>query len=123
ALDQDVSRSVVDFSVGTAHHPGNGYRSIRVGDYQHLRSKLSLKSVERRDSFAPRRTSHDDTMPVQQIQIEGVSGLPHLEHHVVGYVGNVVDRALPYRLEPLGEPFRRRRDLHTLNNPRGVSRT
>src|SRR6185295_9841974 len=90
---------------------------------QHLWGKLSLESVERRNTLARPRTPNDDAMAVQQIQIEGVSGLPHLEHHVVGYVGNVVDRALSYRLEPLGQPFRRRRDFHTLNNPRGVSRT
>src|SRR6185295_71349 len=123
AFDQDVGRSFVDFGVRAAHHPGNGDRTIRVGDDQHLWGKLSLEAVERRNTLARPRTPNDDAMAVQQIQIEGVSGLPHLEHHVVGYVGDVVDRALSYRLEPLGEPFRRRRDLHTLNNPRGVSGT
>ena len=44
------------------------------------------------------------------------------EHHVVGDVDDVRDRALARRVQPRAQPHRRRRDRHVLEQPADVAR-
>ena len=68
------------------------------------------------------RTPDDYAMTVQETEVECVSGLTHLEHHVVGNIGDIVHRPLPDRFEAIDEPLRRWRDFYSPNNTRGISR-
>src|SRR5207237_574759 len=54
-------------------------------------------------------------------EVEGVQRLAALEHHVVGDVDHVVDRAHAETLEPAAHPQRRRTDLHSTHDARHVT--
>ena len=73
--------------------------------------------------FALPGRSNDDPLAAQLMEVEGVQRLPHLQHHVVGDVGHVVDAALPYRLKTLDQPGGRRADLHAPDHCALVTRT
>ncbi len=61
------------------------------------------------------RPPNDDLAAAKAIQVERMCGLAHLVHHVIGYVSNVVDRALTDRFQPADQPGRRRTDPHPLD--------
>src|SRR6202007_2906035 len=66
---------------------------------------------------------NDDPVPAQLAKIESVERLAHLEHYVVGYVDNVVDRSHPGRLQPRLHPVRRWSHPNALHNSGDVART
>src|SRR5258706_11915878 len=99
ALDQYICGLLADLGIRASHHAGYRDRAIRIGDGQHFRRELSGNSVERCDLFSRTSTPDDDAVTVQQVKIKRVSGLIHLEHHVVGYIRDVINRALPDRFE------------------------
>ena len=83
-------------------------------------SVRSTPSSVRTGSFAA-RAAHHDPVARQPFEIERVHRLADLEHHVVGDVDDVVDRADAGGLEALAQPVRRRRD-RDLEDLRAVAR-
>ena len=121
-LQQHVAGGLGHFGVRAAHHAGEPYRALRVGDHQHRRAQRVLLPVEARETLALGGGAHDDPPVVDFVQIEGVQRLPALQHYVVGDVHHVVDGAMPRVLQTLPQPVRRRPDAHASDQGAGVAR-
>ena len=67
--------------------------------------------IEREEFLALPRHAHAD-VAVELVGIEGVQRLAEFEHHVIGDVHDVVDRAQADRFELAPQPLRARPDLH-----------
>ena len=65
---------------------------------------------------------HDDLGAGDLRAVERVQRLAQFEHHVVGRVDDVVERAHPAQFEPAPDPDRRRADLDAGHRERGVTR-
>ncbi len=101
-LDDDVGRGVRDLARRATHHAGDRERARRVGDQQRVGRELAGHVVERLEALARGCPSHEDRRAavgsgVDGRSIEGVDRLAELQHHVVGRVDDVADRALTSR--------------------------
>lgn len=75
-------------------------------------------------SFSPGRAlRHDNPLLAKPVEVEGMQRLPAFEQHVVGRVGDVVDRSLAEGFKPLAEPRGTRPDFQAANDPRRILRT
>src|SRR5262245_16997311 len=99
ALQQDGARVRFDLGIRSAHYPRQRDRHITIADKQILRCKFSFHAIECREFFNLLCGSYDDLPRRQTIQVESVQRLSGLEHDVVGYVDNIVDRANTARSE------------------------
>ena len=68
------------------------------------------------------RPAHDEPPAGDAVEVEGVQRAADEQHHVVGDVDDVVDRALPGGHQARLEPRRRRADRHVLEGAGGEAR-
>ena len=120
ALDQHVGGRLGDLALGAAHHARDRDRALRVRDHEIGGVELARLAVERRDRLAGRRAPHADLAARDLREVERVQRLAELEHHRVGRVDHVVDRAEARRLEPRAQRRRRRPDAHAAHDPADV---
>ena len=74
--------------------PATATGLARVGDDQHVVGQLAVDVVEQCEaSRPPSRGGRRCCLPPSLLVVEGVQRLAHLQHHVVRYVDDVVDRA------------------------------
>jgi hypothetical protein len=99
-LNGDIGRRIGDLTLAAAHDPGDAYRALMVGDDQRVRRELPIHVVEGLQSFARTGQPNDDRPAAHRRPVEGVGGLAHLQHHVVGRVDHVADRPHPRRRQP-----------------------
>ncbi len=85
-------------------------------------SKLALDAVERRHRLALGGGADDQRAVGDPVEVEGVQRLRGQQHHVVGDVDDVVDRALAGRRQPGLQPRRRGADLDVGEDARGEAR-
>ena len=120
-LQQHARRALVDLALEAAHHAGERDRAAVVGDQQRVVAQLAVLAVERGQALALAREAHDDRA-AQAVGVEGVQRVAELEHDVVRDVDDVVDRALPRRLQPLLHPARRGPHRDALDDRGDVAR-
>ncbi len=118
-LHQHARGRVPHLGAGAAHHARDRRRALGIVDHAHLRVEPALHVVERGHRLAVARAADDQRPARDQVRVEGVHRLPGEQHHVVGDVDDVVDRALAGRHQPRLQPQGRRRDRHVLEQPRG----
>ena len=87
--------------------PPMSSRIVGIGDHQHAGGQRPLLAVERGHGLARLRAAHLDHAAAHLGEIEGVHRLPELEHHVVGDVDDVADRADAVGEQPVLQPLRR----------------
>src|SRR5205814_1042166 len=86
----------------------NVFRLFGVSDDQVFRMQLALDAVECLEHFSGTGAAHDDSSTFEQIEIEGVGGMPYLVQSVVAGVNGVADAARAQQLEPFLNFLRRR---------------
>ena len=106
-LDGHRVRVVVDLRLESAHRPGQGQRTPRLGDHDVVGVERALHVVEGLQGLAGVRPP-DGERTGQLRTVEGVQGLAELQHHVVGDVHGQGDRAHPARDERTAHPLRAR---------------
>src|SRR5213076_968752 len=74
-------------------------------------------------SFALIRATDDDLAASQRVVVEGMQRVAERQHHVVGDVDDVRDRAHPGREQARLQPERRRPDPDVAEKPADVART
>ena len=99
-LQQHVAGLEADLGRGAAHDAREADDALRVRDRDHLAVELPLLVVEGHEPLARPAAPDDQRRAAQGGRVVGVHRLVQLEHHVVGGVHHVVDRAHPDRLEP-----------------------
>ena len=107
ALEGDEPRRGADLRIVTAHHAADRARVLGVGNHEHVRLERAVGAVERADALAGTRAPDDERAPRQPLEVERVHRLSELEHHVVGDVDDVADRADAGRGQAVGEPLGR----------------
>ncbi len=118
-LEQDRGGLRPDLGRPPAHDAGERHRAPGIRDDQHRVVERARDLVQRLKRLAGPRAPHDQPVPVDAVVVEGVHRLPRFEHHVVGHVDDVVDRAHPSRLEAPPHPLGSRSHAHTLDHGRG----
>ncbi len=93
----------------------------RVRDREHVGVERAFDAVQRVQPLAGSRAADHQRASAEAFQIERVHRLPELEHHVVGDVDDVADRADAGGGQPVGEPLRRGSNLD-LEDLRTVAR-
>ena len=131
-LKQDVARSFVHFRFCAAHHAGNGDRACPVCNEKHRTIEFPLLSVQGLNLLARVRSADDDGGGFladarrpgrEQIIIERVERLAQLQHDIVGYVDDVVDRTHSGLRQTFLHPGRRSADLDIADNRAGKAVT
>ncbi len=121
-LHQHARRAVVDLGARAAHDAGDRGRALVVFDDEHLRVEAADLVVERRDLLAVVRAADREPVARDAVEVERVDRVAGLEHHVVGDVDDVRDRALAGGHEARLQPGRRRGDRDVLEHARGEAR-
>ena len=111
-FDENVFRLFRDHGVKAAHDSRQGHRLFGVSDDQVFRMQLALDAVECLEHFSGTSAAHDDSSTFEQIEIEGVGGMPYLVQGVVAGVNGVADAARAQQLQPFLNFLRRRGDLY-----------
>ena len=107
-LEQHPGRRRRDLGLRPAHRPRQRLRAAGVLDDQVVGDQRPSLPVEGGQRLASARPPHPEEATLDLVQVEGVEGLPQLEHHVVGHVDHVADAAHPAPLQPPAHPLRRR---------------
>ena len=118
-LEQDGGGRGRDLAVAAAHDAGQTHGPAAVADHERLRVEFALHAVERGQPFARARAAGAQFAAAHEVMVEGVQGLARLQHHVVGYVDDVVDGAHTRAQEALLHPRRRRPHLDALDDAGG----
>ena len=128
-LEHDGARGLADLGRRAAHDPREPDGDVvavaddevlaGVAEHQGPLGELEDGAVEQLEGLAGDRTANREGGARQAVAVIGVGGLAELEHHVVGGVDDVVDRAHPAALEPEREPRRRGCDPDPLEDRRG----
>ncbi len=105
-----------------AHDPGDGDGPLGVRDHELLGRQLPLGAVERADALAGAGAAHDDPALRERGVVEGVERAAEREHHVVGHVDDVRDRAHAGAEQARLEPRRGLADRHVAEEPPDVAR-
>ena len=87
-----------DLALRAAHDAGERDPAALVGDDDVALLQRPIDAVERRHPLAASGAPDDDAAP-QPVEVERVQRVPRLEHHVVGHVDEVGDRAHAARRE------------------------
>ena len=122
-FEQDVRRPLADLGLLSAHDPGESDRPLGVGDEQIVRLEIPLDSVQRSQLLALVRAADDDLAAANRVVVEGVQGVAERQHHVIGDVDDVRDRAHPGREQARFQPERRRTDPDVAEEPADVAGT
>src|SRR5690606_10287380 len=121
-FEEDGGGPLPYLGVETTHDAGDRDGLLRVGDDQHVIGQLTVDAVDGTDALARPGAADDYAAAAELAQIEGMQGLAHLQHDVVRYVDNVVDRTHAGGGEALLHPVRGRTDLHPLDDAGEVAR-
>ena len=121
-LHQHARGALVDLGALAAHDAGDRRRAVGVVDDEHLGVERAHLAVERGDLLAVPGPAHDEPAAGDAVEVEGVQRAAGQQHHVVGDVDDVVDRALPGGHQARLQPRRRRADRHVLEDARGEAR-
>ena len=121
-LHQHAGRVLVDLGARAAHHPGDRGRPVGVGDQHHLLVERARLAVERLHGLAGSRQPDGQLGAGDPVEVERVQRLAGQQHHVVGDVDHVRDRALAGGHQPRLQPRRRGADLDVLEHARGEAR-
>ena len=117
-LEHDVGGRRGDLGRCAAHDAGQADDLVvAVDDHPVLGAQRTLDAVQRSDHLTVERPPSAQMSARELRQVIGVVRLTELEHHVVGHVDDVVDRAHPGGDQALGEPCRRRTELHPRQLP------
>ena len=117
-LQQHRCGGVGDLGRRATHHTGDADRHVvGIGQDAVTAGEGALHAVERDDALAVARPTHPQVAVAELREVVGVAGLAQLEHHVVGRVDHVVDRAHAECGEPIGQPARRRADGDVVQHP------
>ena len=106
------ARRLRDLALGAAHDAGQGQRPLRAAHHAHAPLESPLFPVEGHQPLAGTAPAHDHARVGHLGQVEGVRGMAHLHHHVVGEVDHVVDGAHADLLQPLAQPGGRGSHAH-----------
>lgn len=117
----EVAGAIVHGAGGSPDHSGQGDRLVGIGDHEGFFIQVQLAAIERLESFALLSLAQAESLQAQarpaqvrqSVAVIGVEGLTRFEHHQVGDVHHVVDRAQTCPFQPLLQPPRRRADTHT----------
>ena len=117
ALQRDPRRRRRNLGIRAAHDAADRHGALGVGDDQHVRRRARARRRRACASSRPRRARRIDEPVAAQARSRSNAciGWPDLEHHVVGDVDDVVDRADAGGLEPLAQPGRRAARSRTSN--------
>ena len=121
ALERDQPRRGSDLRIVTAHHAADRAGVLVVSNHEHVGLERAIDSVERADTLPGPCAPDDERAPGQPLEVECVHRLSDLEHHVVGDVDDVADRADAGGSEAIGEPLGRGTDGN-LEHLRAVAR-
>src|SRR6185436_9342393 len=121
AFEKHVARRVADLALRTTDHAAEGDGVLRVGDDAGGFVELSCLSVERLHFLVLVAFADDDRFVCELVEIERVQRVSEGEHHVVGGVDDVVDRAKAYGFEALADFWRRFFDIDATNHETGIA--
>ena len=110
-----------DFAVGAAHYAADADGAGRVGNEQMVGVQGAFHTVQGGELFAGGGAAHDDVPVGNGVQVEGVQGLVELQHHIVGDIHHIVDRAQAGAGQAVLQPPRGRADLDAADNRCGVA--
>ena len=85
ALEEYVPSRFRHRGVEPAHDPGERDRAPVVGDDEGGRTEVDLAFVEEREAF-PRAGAPYPDASLQPVEVEGMEGLPELQHDVVRHI-------------------------------------
>ena len=122
-FEQDIPGGIGDLGVEASHHSGQRDRSPRVCDDQPVGTQLPGLPIESAQGFPTTGAPDDDVMVTDSVVVEGMHRLTQFEHHVVGDVHQVVDRAHAGGRQPFLHPRRRRNDLDVLDQRQSEAAT
>ena len=106
----------------SAHDPGDRGGAGGVLDQDHVGVERARLAVEGLDLLAVARAADGERRALDAVEVERVQRLPGEQHHVVGDVDDVRDRALAGGHQPRLQPQRARSDLDVLEHARGEAR-
>ncbi len=98
-FEHHIARRRGDLRLEAAHDPAESDGALRVGDDDGIGIDLAHLTIETLHRLAWFSPANDDGVPADAIEVEGVQGMAEGDHHVVGDVDNVVDRAEADRFE------------------------
>ena len=98
------------------HDSGESQRLVRIGDYEHAVVEAMFDIVECHDFFVFSGVANQDLVAFYFVEIKRMHRVPDIEHNVIGYIDDVVDRTQAGLFEPVFEPFWRRADFDVVNN-------
>ena len=107
-LQDHLRRRRSHLGVAASHEARHGDGALGVGDDEEARRQRPLPAVDGLHRLARAGAADDDAAPPKARPVEGMEGLPPVEHHVVGDVDDGVDEALAEGGEPAGDEGRRR---------------
>src|SRR5207248_3231816 len=122
-LEEDLRRTLRDFTAAAAYHASDRLRSLRVADHDCSGCERAIDAVERLDQFFTPGFSDDDCAACDVLEIEGVHRLAEAEQHVIGDINNVVDGSRAHRLQSANEPVGTGADLETGDYGASVTET
>ena len=122
ALDQDVHRIGMHRRLLPTDDTRERQRAACVGDDQGLGRHFVSIAVEGTYLFPGPPPADDYLRVLELVKIEGVQGLAHFHHDVVGHIDNIVDGVDSYRLQGALQPHRRRGHADTAHQPAHVTR-
>ena len=118
----------MDLGFGAAHHAGDGERPGSIADQHGEVVQRAVHVIQRFQALAGLGGAGNDGGGLaagalqQHIVVEGVQRLTHLQHHIVGDVYHVVDRAHAGQLEAALHPVGAGADLQTLDQAEDEAR-
>ena len=118
-LEQHPGGLVRDLRDLATHDPSDARGAVAVADEHGLRVEFALDAVEGGHLLAGGGGAHDQLAASDPVEVEGVERLRGQQHHVVGDVDDVGDRALPGGHQPGLEPGRRRAHVDIGEDARG----
>ncbi|OFV87353.1 MAG: hypothetical protein A2V74_05750 [Acidobacteria bacterium RBG_16_70_10] len=110
-LEGHRARLERDLARGPAHDAGEGERVLLTRHHPGAGTEHAVEAVERAQPLPLPRPANAQPPPADAREVEGMRGVAHLHHHVVGQVHQVVDGPNPDLLEPSADPRRGRTKL------------
>src|SRR5436305_6145727 len=83
--------------------------------------QLAFNAVESLEYLARLSETNDDPTSFEQIQVEGMRGVPHLHQDVISRVCDVVDTVVVLDQQTICNLFWRRTDLYIANDACAIS--
>ena len=120
-LEYDGGGAILDLTVRTAHNACESAGLLFIADGEHCAVEHVILVVERLEKLTVGSAAHVDSRAREHSVVKRVHRLTVLEHYVVGYVDDVIDRTNTCRAESHPEPKRRGLDLYVLYDLCGIA--